>query len=107
MQVTPEIRYNSDVEEYNVALRERVHSQARQMIEDARPKPQLDEPKPQLHITYYTRDVYGTELRYPVSAAAQLVCRLAGTKTLTDQALAELKNGGVSCTFEEVLKPRK
>ena len=55
-------------------------------------------------ITYYTKDVYGNELWYPVSRDAEMVCSLTETKTLTDWAIHICKRHGA--TFEEVLKPR-
>ena len=57
-----------------------------------------------MNIEYYTRDVYGQELWYPVSPEATMVCRLMGTKTLTDHAMTILEDNGA--TFTEVLRPR-
>jgi hypothetical protein len=57
-----------------------------------------------MNITYYTKDVYGQELRYPVSNEALMVCRLTGTKTLTDWALAVLRDNDATVT--EVIRPR-
>jgi hypothetical protein len=46
-------------------------------------------------VEYKWRNVYGVELRYPVNNLARLVCQLAGTKTLTDGAVATLSEYGI------------
>jgi hypothetical protein len=57
-----------------------------------------------LDITYYTKDVWGQELLYPVSKDAIMVCVLMTTKTLTKDAIRVLKNN--NATITEVLKPQ-
>jgi len=57
-----------------------------------------------MDIRFYIKDVYGQELRYPVSGDALLVCRLMGTKTLIDHALRVLEDDGAVIT--EVIRPR-
>jgi hypothetical protein len=57
-----------------------------------------------MNITYHVREVYGQELRYPVSDDAWLVTVLMNTITLTDHAVAVLERHGATIT--EVLKPR-
>jgi hypothetical protein len=57
-----------------------------------------------LEITYYTKNVYGQELRYPVSKDAIMVCRLAETKTLTDWVMLVLNDN--EADIKEVLKPQ-
>ena len=59
-----------------------------------------------MNITYYAKEVYGNELRYPVSRDAEMVCSLTETKTLTDYAIHIVKRHYPQATFEEVLKPR-
>ena len=58
-----------------------------------------------MEITYYTKDSYGSELKYPVSRDARMVCELARTRTLTQFAINVVKRHGA--TLEEVLKPRE
>jgi len=58
-----------------------------------------------MEITYYTKDSYGSELKYPVSRDARMVCELARTITLTQFAINVVTAHGA--TVEEVLKPRE
>ena len=60
----------------------------------------------QLEITYYTRNNYGTDAKYPVSDDAKLLAFLSGTKTLTDVAIDIATLHGRGATVEEVFKPR-
>ena len=60
----------------------------------------------QLEITYYTKNNYGSELKYPVSADAHVVTYLSGSKTLTDSALYIVTQYGRGAVLKEVLKPR-
>jgi len=57
-------------------------------------------------ITYYTREVFGTERKYAVSSDAQMICELTGKETLNDYAIHIVKRHYPQATFEEVLKPR-
>ena len=57
-----------------------------------------------MEITYYTKDVYGAPLRYPVSDDAKMVCALTNTKTLTEFAMTILFENGIART--EVIRPR-
>lgn len=45
----------------------------------------------QLSITVEARNVYGKEVVYPVCARAQLFCRIAGTLTLTRDAVQAIR----------------
>ena len=47
-------------------------------------------------ITVQIKNVYGTETIYPVCEKAKLFAALAGTKTLTLQAIAQIKLLGYS-----------
>jgi hypothetical protein len=58
-----------------------------------------------MEITYYTKDSYGLELKYPVSRDAYMVCELTRTKTLTQFAINVVKAHGA--TLSEVLKPKE
>lgn len=53
-----------------------------------------------MRITITLREVYGVAKAYPVCVDAQLFAQLAGTKTLTVQALALIAKLGyeVQCT---------
>lgn len=44
-----------------------------------------------MNITVTVRDVYGIKTIYPACETAKLLARLAGTKTLTQSALATIK----------------
>ena len=54
--------------------------------------------------TYYTREVYGNELRYPVNGVAFMACTLAGHKTMTDRAVDVLERYGI--LIKEVMRQR-
>jgi hypothetical protein len=49
-------------------------------------------------ITVTVRDVYGISTIYPACETAKLLARLAGTKTLTRQALETIKSLGYTVT---------
>jgi hypothetical protein len=49
-------------------------------------------------ITVTVRDVYGIKTIYPACDTAKLLARLAGTKTLTQSALATIKALGYTVT---------
>ena len=57
-----------------------------------------------MEITFYTKNVYGLELKYPVSKDAVMICELTGKKTLTEWAIELVEANGA--TVDEVLKPR-
>ena len=57
-----------------------------------------------MEATFYTRDVYGQPLRYPVNSTALMACDLAGTKTITDHVWSVLAFNEVTIT--EVFQPR-
>ena len=57
-----------------------------------------------LDITFYTKNVYGLELKYPVSREAVMICELMEKKTLTEWAIKVVKANGATIT--EVLQPR-
>jgi hypothetical protein len=57
-----------------------------------------------MEITFYTKNVYGLELKYPVSRDAVMICELMGKKTLTEWAIDLVKAN--DATVDEVLKPR-
>ena len=57
-----------------------------------------------MEITFYTKNVYGLELKYPVSNDAVMICKLMGKKTLTEWAIKVVEANGA--TIEEVLQPR-
>ena len=58
-----------------------------------------------MEVTYYVRSVYGSDLSYPVSKDAHMICALANTKTLTPYAVELLEAYGVTTT--EVIKPSR
>ena len=60
-----------------------------------------------LNVTYYTRNNYGNELKYPVSADAHVITYLSGSKTLTDSAIYIVTQYGRGAVLEEVLKPKE
>ena len=47
-------------------------------------------------IVVQMREVYGTVMYYPVSESAKALARIAGTKTLTAQALSEASTLGLN-----------
>jgi hypothetical protein len=47
-------------------------------------------------IVIQMREVYGTVMYYPVSESAKALARIAGTKTLTAQALSEASTLGLN-----------
>ena len=57
-----------------------------------------------MEIAFYTKNVYGLELKYPVSQEAVMICELTGKKTLTEWAIELVEANGA--TIEEVLQPR-
>lgn len=59
------------------------------------------------NFTYYIRETYGTERKYPVSSDSHMICELSGKETLTDWAINIIQRYYPDVTFEEVLKPRK
>lgn len=46
-------------------------------------------------VKYTIRTIYGLDRRYPANGMANLVCDLAGTKTLTNDTLKILKKHNV------------
>lgn len=62
-----------------------------------------------MRITITLREVYGVVKAYPVCVDAQLFAQLAGTKTLTTQALALIAKLGyeVHCTPGSTLEDLK
>jgi hypothetical protein len=50
-----------------------------------------------MFIEYIVRNVYGNELAYPANSWAELVCDIAGTKTLAPWLLARLDDAGIEC----------
>lgn len=53
-----------------------------------------------MKITVRIKSVYGNELVYPVCEHAKLLARLAGSKTLTREAIALIKQLGYSVEVE-------
>jgi hypothetical protein len=51
-----------------------------------------------MEITYYTKNVYGLKLKYPVSKDAVMVCKLMGMKTLTEWAIKVVEANGATIT---------
>ena len=51
------------------------------------------------HIVVETRTVYGVTTHYPACPAAEVFARLAGTKTLTANALRDIKALGYEIHF--------
>jgi hypothetical protein len=49
-------------------------------------------------ITVTVRDIYGIPTIYPACETSKLLARLAGTKTLTRQALETIKSLGYTVT---------
>ena len=47
-----------------------------------------------MHITVTTKHVYGKQTIYPHSSDAFMICKLAGTKTLTTAMIQTLKTNG-------------
>ena len=56
-----------------------------------------------MNIEYRIKNVYGADLKYPVSRDAVLACGLNGSKTLTDSAIAIIKEVYPNSTFKQVL----
>ena len=54
--------------------------------------------------TYYTREVYGNELRYPVNGVAVMACKLARHETMTDHTVGVLESYGI--LIKEVMRQR-
>lgn len=54
-------------------------------------------------IEYRIKNVYGADLKYPVSRDAILACALNGSKTLTDSAITIIKEVYPNSTFNQVL----
>ena len=52
-------------------------------------------------ITVKVREVYGNQVIYPVCEKAQIFASLAGTKTLTTQALKAIKALGYTIVVEQ------
>jgi len=50
-------------------------------------------------IVVQMREVYGTVMYYPVSESAKALARIAGTKTLTAQALSEASTLGLNVSM--------
>lgn len=50
---------------------------------------------------FIMRNVYGRILFYPDNNLAKVICELAGSKTLTKQALAKLKGAGVEIVIKQ------
>ena len=50
-------------------------------------------------IVVQMREVYGTVMYYPVSDSAKALARIAGTKTLTAQALSEASTLGLNVSM--------
>jgi hypothetical protein len=47
------------------------------------------------HIFVYVKSVYGNDLTYPSCYHAKCFARMAGTTTLTDRTISEIKNLGI------------
>ena len=56
-----------------------------------------------MNIEYRIKNVYGSDLKYPVSRDAILACALNGSKTLTDSVIARVKRTYPNSTFNQVL----
>ena len=56
-----------------------------------------------MNIEYRIKNVYGSDLKYPVSKDAVLACALNGSKTLTDSAITIIKEVYPNSTFNQVL----
>ena len=54
--------------------------------------------------TYYTREVYGNELRYPVNGVAVMACKLARHETMTDHTVGVLESYGI--LIKEVMQTK-
>ena len=50
-------------------------------------------------IVVQMREAYGTVMYYPVSESAKALARIAGTKTLTAQALSEASTLGLNVSM--------
>jgi hypothetical protein len=57
-----------------------------------------------MNITVQIRQVYGNETVYPVCEKAKLFALIAGTKTLTLQAIAQIKLLGYEITVQPVTR---
>lgn len=55
-------------------------------------------------ITVQIRQVYGNEAIYPICEKAKIFAALAGTKTLTRQAIAQIKLLGYEITVQPVTR---
>ena len=56
-----------------------------------------------MNIEYRIKNVYGSDLKYPVSKDAFLACALNGSKTLTDSAITIIKEVYPNSTIKQVL----
>jgi hypothetical protein len=56
-----------------------------------------------MNIEYRIKNVYGSDLKYPVSKDAVLACALNGSKTLTDSAITIIKEVYPNSTINQVL----
>mgnify|MGYP003142709780 CR=1 FL=1 len=52
-----------------------------------------------MNIEYTVRDRYGEPRRYPANPAAELACKLAGTKEITDRMTAAILYYGGTMTI--------
>ena len=50
-----------------------------------------------MYIEYSIKNRYGNDLMYPENSWADLICAIAGTKTITDSLLRLLENNDIDC----------
>jgi hypothetical protein len=55
-----------------------------------------------MNITVRIKQVYGRDTIYPVCETAQTFARLAGTKTLSEYAISQIKQLGFKVDVEQV-----
>lgn len=54
-----------------------------------------------MQITVQVRNIYGVQTIYPVCSKAQLLARIAGTKTLTREAVSSIKSLGYTVYVQQ------
>lgn len=59
-----------------------------------------DDQGDQMHITIQIRQVYGNETVYPACKTSAFFCRLAGTKTITQEMLRMIRAQGYDSAVE-------
>jgi putative lipoic acid-binding regulatory protein len=56
-----------------------------------------------MNIEYRMKNVYGADLKYPVSQDAHMICELTNAKTITDNVISIVQRHQPESTFKQVL----